>query len=32
VVVCEGDGHLLSHSGPEMLMRLEEWLPQVFGQ
>jgi predicted esterase len=32
VIVCEGDGHLLSHSGAEMLMRLEEWLPQVFVQ
>jgi pimeloyl-ACP methyl ester carboxylesterase len=32
VVVCEGDGHLLSHSGPEMLIRLEEWLPAVLGQ
>ena len=31
VVVCEGDGHLLSNSGAEMLMRLEEWLPQVLG-
>jgi hypothetical protein len=32
VVVCEGDGHLLSLSGAEMLMRLEEWLPTVLGQ
>jgi pimeloyl-ACP methyl ester carboxylesterase len=32
VVVCEGDGHLLSHSRAEMLMRLEEWLPGVLGQ
>lgn len=31
VVVCEGDGHLLSNSGAEMLMRLEDWLPQVLG-
>lgn len=31
VVVCEGDGHLLSNSGPEMLVTLDDWLPPVLG-
>ena len=29
VIVCEGDGHLLSHSGSFMTERLDEWLPGV---
>jgi len=29
VVVCEGDGHLLTHSGDAMFERLQEWLPAV---
>jgi len=29
VVVCEGDGHLLAHSGNEMNARLRTWLPSV---
>jgi predicted esterase len=29
VVVCEGDGHLLAHSGKQMWDRLESWLPEV---
>ena len=29
VVVCEGDGHLLSNSGAKMLMRLDEWIAEV---
>ena len=29
VVVCEGDGHLLVHSGNEMNARLRTWLPSV---
>ena len=31
VVVCEGDGHLLSNSGPEMMVTLDDWLPSVLG-
>jgi pimeloyl-ACP methyl ester carboxylesterase len=31
VVVCEGDGHLLAHSGKQMWDRLESWLPEVLG-
>jgi len=31
VVVCEGDGHLLAHSGPTISGRLAEWLPAVLG-
>ena len=31
VVVCEGDGHLLSFSGDAMLARLDAWLPDVLG-
>lgn len=31
VVVCEGDGHLLEHSGAGILERLETWLPDVLG-
>jgi hypothetical protein len=30
VVVCEGDGHLLAHSGASMTARLDAWLPAVF--
>lgn len=29
VIVCEGDGHLLAHSGSFMTERLDEWLPDV---
>lgn len=29
VVVCEGDGHLLAHSGAAMSERLDDWLPAV---
>ena len=29
VVVCEGDGHLLAHSGAVMNARLDAWLPDV---
>lgn len=29
VVICEGDGHLLEHSGPLILERLDQWLPEV---
>jgi pimeloyl-ACP methyl ester carboxylesterase len=29
VVVCDGDGHLLSKSRDAMLARLDEWLPGV---
>ena len=29
VVVCEGDGHLLTHSAMSMTARLDEWLPSV---
>ena len=29
VVVCEGDGHLLAHSGDAMFSRMEQWLPSV---
>jgi hypothetical protein len=31
VVVCEGDGHLLAHSGAVMNARLDAWLPDVLG-
>ncbi len=31
VVVCEGDGHLLEHSGALILERLDQWLPEVYG-
>ena len=31
VVVCEGDNHLLTHSGTEMVATLDEWLPGVLG-
>ncbi len=31
VVVCEGDGHLLTHSGQFMTSRLESWLATVLG-
>lgn len=31
VVVCEGDGHLLEHSGSLILERLDQWLPEVYG-
>lgn len=31
VVVCEGDGHLLEHSGPDILEWLDQWLPEVYG-
>lgn len=31
VVVCEGDNHLLTNSGPEMLATLDDWLPPVLG-
>jgi pimeloyl-ACP methyl ester carboxylesterase len=29
VVVCEGDGHLLAHSGDAIFSRMEQWLPSV---
>lgn len=29
VVVCPGDGHLLSHSGSMITARLDEWIPEV---
>lgn len=32
VVTCEGDGHLLAHSGLAIRERLEQWLPNVLGQ
>lgn len=31
VVVCEGDNHLLTHSGAEMIATLDDWLPSVLG-
>jgi predicted alpha/beta hydrolase family esterase len=30
LVVCQGDGHLLAHSGPQMMGRLDTWLTEVF--
>jgi pimeloyl-ACP methyl ester carboxylesterase len=29
VVVCPGDGHLLSLSGADILQRLDEWIPST---
>ena len=31
VVVCRGDGHLLSRSGQDIIERLDGWIPTVFG-
>ncbi|MFM8855946.1 MAG: alpha/beta hydrolase [Actinomycetota bacterium] len=31
VVVCTGDGHLLSRSGALILDRLEQWIPETLG-
>jgi hypothetical protein len=31
LVVCSNDGHLLAKSGPLMLERLEQWLPEALG-